>query len=695
MKLRLFFFGLLLISLYFGVTYFIDFLNEKHDIGAQLSTGFFVLIALAVTLQITAHYVRAAKSKYLLDNIRESSSITLFKGLAVGNLFNSLLPLRLGEFIRAFYTGDALSVSKTTVFMAIIFERVIDGFILGACFFISGLLIKGSSESAHGLMTQIGIGIVVVSVVLLITLLFLGSENKLLLRTIHSFSGIFNDRISSRIRLMAWSGIYGIKLMLSDKRRLRKYYFASIAMWIIYFGSIASIALAFFKALQFDELWYVIQSCFAGVGTPIGPGYIGTFFSIVTSQVEKIGIVSAGGFAVLTWVILVAPISLIGLYVLARQKVGEKKEAPKQETLINKLYRENDISSEFRHFLDAYFKGERINKILTEAELNDAFRLIKSFKGGSNAHTMLVWQNNEMRVKKITLKQYADKLEAQANWLIDYKDLSNLPKVVEQEKTDHYYSFDLAYHEDYFPFFEYIHSHTSAENSAVLKKVLSFMNKNIYRPTEGEDKRNNLDKYIKSKILGKVTDTVNINGDISHIVAHKKLSVNGKSYDNMLQIIEKIKKNEAAMQDLASYSQSPIHGDLTIDNLIVSGEGDFMIIDPNNENQVSSAVVDYGKLYQSLNSGYEFLIQLERCEIKNNSISFEESKSQKYEALFNFLDKELHKSLSNTDYKSILFHEGVHYCRMLTYRATINPETVAVFYATAVKLFNEFLKQYE
>jgi hypothetical protein len=32
---------------------------------------------------------------------------------------------------------------------------------------------------------------------------------------------------------------------------------------------------------------------------------------------------------------------------------------------------------------------------------------------------------------------------------------------------------------------------------------------------------------------------------------------------------------------------------------------------------------------------------------------------------------------------------------MLTYRANIDPETVPVFYGIAVRLFNQFLRQYE
>ncbi len=695
MRLRLLFFAILIISTYFGATYFIDFLQQNPGITSKVTLSFVIFVVISIALQMTGNIARAAKSQFLLNDIRDSKISTLFKGLSVGYLFNSLLPLRLGEFIRAFYVGDALSISKTTVFMSIVIERVVDGFILSVCFFAAGFFIRNTSTDAYQVMTRFGIGLFIVSLLLMLIIKVLSDENKYLLKTVHAVTGIFNDNISNRLRLMAWSGIYGTKLMLQNKPALRRYYLASVGMWVIYFASTACIVFAFFGTLSASKIWYVIQSTYASVSTPVGPGYIGSFYSLASRLLSYIGLDSVGGFVVFMWLIIVLPVSLVGLFVLAKQRLGEKKDIPKQEVLINKLYREKDISTEFGNFLDAYFTGERINHLLTQAELNDRFRLIKSFKGGSNAHTMLVWQNDEMRVKKITLLQYADKLEDQAKWLLEKDNLPHLPKVVDQEKNDQYYSFDLAYKEDYFPFFDYIHKRSSKQSSAVLDKVLTFMNKHIYQNTPVKENRDNLDNYIKNKILAKVTDTANVNSEISHLMIHKKININGNTHTNLVHIIEKIKKHKQAMKELSLYNETQIHGDLTIDNLIVSDKGDFMVIDPNNENQVSSPVVDFGKLYQSLHSGYEFLIQLEQCQINGNTVNYEDAKSQKYEEIFKNLDAKLKESLKPEDYRAILFHEAVHYCRMLTYRANINPQTVAVFYGTAVKLFNEFLEQYE
>jgi hypothetical protein len=696
-KQRLFFILLFLAGLVVSLFYLMDFVHKQHpSFGGKLTGLLITYSALAIIVQLTAHVTRAYKSRLLINSVRPASTRVLFKGLSVGFLFNALLPLRLGELVRAFYIGDSLAISKTVVFMSIIIERIIDGLILGACFISASLVVANiGAGGASTLLSHIGLGLLVLSSILALVIQAIRSESRIILTSVRLISGIFNTGISNRLRFMAWSGIYGTKLMLADKKRVWRYFLLSIGMWVLYFASTGLVAVAFFRGIDGSKLWYVVQSVYAGVSAPAGPGYLGSFHLIVSQLLNKIGLESVAGFSSLMWLILVLPISLIGLVVITRQRLAKRQDTTlTQEMLVNKLHREKDISEEMANFLDAYFKGEEINQILTQAELDDKFKLIKSFRGGSNAHTMLVWQAQELRVKKIALVQYADKLEAQADWLTQRQNLPHLPKVIAREKTDQYYYFDLAYSENFVPFFEFIHSNSSAVSYGIISSVIEFMRKSIYAPVPVTDGARKVEDYIDNKVLGKADDTASINSKIGQLMSYGKLTINGKNYLNLLAAIEKIKNNKKIMKDLAGYQETVIHGDLNVDNLIVSPKSEFMILDPNNENQVSAAIVDYAKLYQSLHSGYEFLIQLEQCEVSKNKVSFEESKSQKYAEIFDLLDKKLRADLDRSEYRAILFHEAVHYCRMLTYRAHINPDTLPVFYCVAVKLFNEFIEQY-
>lgn len=700
MKQRVFFIALFLIGLAIGAYYFSDFVSTQNpQISDKFTASFTAAIVVAVIIQLSAHYLRAYKSGLLINRIRPTTTTVLFRGVSIGFLFNTLLPWRLGEVIRAIYIGDTLSISKTAVFASIIIERIVDGFILSICFIGSAYVIKSSSETAFSHLLNIGFAILFISTLLSILIYAIYCEKRIVLRSVHKVSGIFNRRISNRIRFIAWSGIYGTKLLLSGKNMLTKYLILSTAMWLLYFTSTAIVVLAYFDPQGLSHLIYTIESTYAGLAVPAGPGYLGTFHLTVSQLLNEVSLKDVGSFSLIIWAVMVIPISIIGLATLVSQRIGEKKTRSKEELLINKLHREHNVDSELRHFLDAYFKGEKINQILTNAELVNKFKVIKSFKGGSNAHTMLVWEDGEKRVKKITLPQFADKLQAQAEWLKSRRKVKNFPTVTGEENNQQYYEYNLAFHENYYPFFDYIHSHSSAANYKIVQNVIKLLDKTIYKDSLGRTKKSGslkkVNKYIDNKILQKVADTAALSGDVDTLMNYETISVNGVEFDNLAKVVGRIRGNKQAMADLANYGETVIHGDMTVDNLIASDEGDFLLLDPNNENDISTKAVDIGKLYQSLHSGYEFLIQLKTCQINKNRISFNDSKSHKYADLYKLVSKDLNKKLPEHTNRTILFHEGVHYCRMLTYRAHINPTTVAVFYGTAVKLLNEFIDQYE
>jgi hypothetical protein len=305
-----------------------------------------------------------------------------------------------------------------------------------------------------------------------------------------------------------------------------------------------------------------------------------------------------------------------------------------------------------------------------------------------------------MIVKKITLKQFETKLSSQYKWLKERENIPEITKVL-REYTDNqkYYALDIEYRDEYVPFFDIIHSSSSKNNSKILIDVCKLVNKKIYTPIsvlDSESGRKLVNDYVKSKVIGKITDSAIVNLPISNLMNYESMIINDHKYKNFNSIIEEILSNDKAINDLSTILESPIHGDLTIDNIIVNPkDNSFILLDPNNENTISDAVVDYGKLMQSIHSGYEFLRSLHSCSIDDNKVKFKEIKSAQYEKLHKELVNYLQSSLGPERYRTILFHEAVHYCRMLTYRVNINPETAAAFYCIAIRLFNEYMEQYK
>lgn len=169
----------------------------------------------------------------------------------------------------------------------------------------------------------------------------------------------------------------------------------------------------------------------------------------------------------------------------------------------------------------------------------------------------------------------------------------------------------------------------------------------------------------------------------------------GRIYRNFDSILNVVKSNPKIMATLCDFSASPIHGDLTIDNLLVNARTHkFVIIDPNDENIISDPIVDFAKIMQSLRSGYEFLVSQKEVYIDGNSIRFEEIRSAQYQQLFEIFDKQCNSMLGSR-YRALLFHEAVHFFRMLTYRASIDEKTAPMFYALGIRLLNDFVEQFD
>ncbi len=698
MKTRITLITLLVISLIFGGISSFHFISKLDNMDIRLfsavnSTGI-VLVVAGILLQIIGHVIRAKKHALLLEQIRPIRFMEVFKGQMIGFLFNASLPLRLGEIIRAHYIGKGVKISRSAVFGTILFERIVDLVVVMSFALLVPLFFLPKTSLEPFLLV---IGNALLSLALLVVAVWsIRSQYPRLLRLIYHSTALFNQKIKNRLRLMSWSLIYGLKTVL-NYHILPRYLYLSVAMWLCYGLSIALIA----GALQ-PHLMSIASSTissYLSISTPIGPTYLVSYRAILAGLLQTLGengtyILS---FSILSWLILVVPSIILGTYyVIRRQSITNNSRLSRVEVMKNKLYRDVDISGEFGSFLDTYFKGVELNRILNNHEMAKEFTVVKTFKGGSNALTLLAWQNDKMVVKKITLPQFADKLSAQYQWLHQRHHLEHTAKVLEEEKNSDSYAINLTYHDDYITFFDFVHSSSVLSSWRVLRNILDFMNSEIYKPTIINDQQHKLDEYIENKVIGKVRDAANTSTTISRALEEERLIVNGRKLMNFNEVIKKIQQNKTAMSDVANFNESPIHGDLTVDNIIVNPVNkDFVLLDPNNENAISDAVTDYGKMFQSLHSGYEFLVLIKSAELTGNKIVFEEKTSMQYNNLYKRLSTYLSNELPTDQYRAILFHEAVHYCRMLTYRVHINPQSAIAFYAIAVRLFNDFIEQYE
>jgi hypothetical protein len=659
---------------------------------------FWIYGFIAFACIMLGHWLRASKAQRLLAPVKISGTRTQFQALLIGYLFNTILPFRLGEVVRAIVLGRSLKISSSFMFALIVLERSVDGLILGLLCILAALLIPGLPHEIRTTIMVISLGLVAVSSVLVLGLKIMYRQNVRMLRYWHSFTEMFNYRLKNSLRFKMWSAIYGMN-KLFNRKRLSAYVARAVVMWIVYLAGPFALALYFFHDRWITDLLRSLIT-FLGVSVPSGPAFLGSYQAVADPLFQALahGKVSLD-WLVASWMLLALPSSLLGVALLIRHRTDYSKlsTAQNQRSLQDKLARVDDISQEFDAFLDQYFRRNTLSHILHRLEINENMKLIRYFKGGSNASTLLVHQNNEYVVKKITPIQYAHRLKAQHKWLKDREHLDKIVNVTREREDKDFYYIDIEYHADLIPFFDYIHSNSIDHSKDVLSGVFRYLFDYVYELEPLERHANIVEEYINNKVKMKLDQAARLNLELGRLRDYDKVVVNGVEYINIGPALEIIRHDSRMWKDVCTYRESPIHGDTQIDNILASiKDHTFKIIDPVDQNEVSSPVVDCGRMFQSLIYGYEFLCRDDSpVTPEGNSVRYEDSVSAAYRELSTHFKKLARELLEPEEYRAVLFHTAVHYSRMCSHRVEINPANASKFYAVSVRAFNDFIAQYD
>lgn len=698
----------LVIPLVISLVLFVYFSDDvAHSFSAvtnrtDISTGLLLVLGGALILQLIGHSVRAYKMSYLLSPVKESTPKFQFRALSLGYLFNTLLPFRLGELIRAqvIASGEKLSFGFALVLVAM--ERAIDAIVLAIMGGILVLLDVLPSVFIPYILLLLGIGIVVLGAVFAVAI-----QNAYLVTTWHRVTSLFNTSLKNGLRFKVWSIIYGLQRSL-NKRRLMVYIGLTVASWLLYIMSVVLVIQYLLGGLpQLQKLTLALGPYF-GVSIPAGPASLGAFSEIANTVSSHISLPWDERTAInlMSWALLVLPISSIGLlFMFTKTKESLWRTLPKsasRQSMSEKLMRTEDVSQELDAFLDNYFSGNSLSKIVHRMELKEHFRLMKYFKGGSDAITILALQNHEMVVKKVIPVELRDRLQAQYNWLKRRSSNKGMVNAIREEVGDGYYAIDLEYDENSVMFFDVMHSGELKDSQRIFEEIWKNLHKSLYTKTEKVTDYQALQAYIDKHIVGCAEKASAVSDELVAATKPARIMINGKQYHNLYQILDKITKNKRVMKDLATYSRSEeVHGDFAVDNILVSSKTNKpLLIDPAPDgNIINGPVFDFGKNMQSLYCGYEFIFRGgEPVALGDDgkSINYHDRRSTRYMQLCDYVRNELApKYLDEGEQKAVLFHAGALHIRRLKHQVYQSPANVLAIYAVGVKTLNDFLDQYE
>ena len=284
----------------------------------------------AVAIWFVSAAVRSLRWHYLLRGLTSLSTATLYPIVIIGYMANNLLPLRTGEFVRAYVLGERHKVSKMSTLGTIAVERVFDGIVL-----VGFLVVAGAILGLSGELTVLAVAMAVAFAVLLAVFLYVASSPER--------AGRWTDRLMSLLPgTLPERGRGFVDSFLSGLQCLRSPYLVSLVLattlgaWLLEALMYYMVGLSFGIGEGFAAFLMVAAAANLAITLPSTSGGIGPFELLTKETLIFLGVGSAAAsaYAIALHALLLLPVIVAGLIFLwvtnlsLRRTLGGAGEEP-------------------------------------------------------------------------------------------------------------------------------------------------------------------------------------------------------------------------------------------------------------------------------------------------------------------------------------------------------------------------------
>ncbi|MDR1102098.1 MAG: flippase-like domain-containing protein [Clostridiales bacterium] len=100
---------------------------DWHELWAAFKNARYSIVIIAILVNLFGFYFRTLRFCEIIRHIAPNASVKrVFPSIAAGYAANNLLPLRAGEFVRAYHAGKQLNHDKAALFSCVVVERIVD-----------------------------------------------------------------------------------------------------------------------------------------------------------------------------------------------------------------------------------------------------------------------------------------------------------------------------------------------------------------------------------------------------------------------------------------------------------------------------------------------------------------------------------------------------------------------------------------
>jgi uncharacterized membrane protein YbhN (UPF0104 family) len=299
--------------------------------SAMGSADQLLLFGLSVPAYLAAIYVRGLRWRQLTKPFEVMPRGVLVRGVAVGFMVNNLLPLRIGEFVRAWYVAREVGASGSAILGTVVLERVIDVVCVVAVA-VGALALTGVGSGESGFLRQGALLLLPVAIAPLGGLILIRAAPEWVIAVALWCAHPFPERVGGWLERNLRNFADGLGA-LSGGRHLFWIALHSIVIWVV-LSVIPMLAGLLAFDLELGSLsdtlitsWIVLGAVGVAVAVPSAPGFLGTYQLAFRAVLERFGVDSSTALALglMVWLVFWLSLTVPGLLVLRfrRTSLGE------------------------------------------------------------------------------------------------------------------------------------------------------------------------------------------------------------------------------------------------------------------------------------------------------------------------------------------------------------------------------------
>ncbi len=297
--------------------------QDFNKIGTALGEANYWWLLPAMAAYFVGVWFRTLRWHFLLGPIQKVPNARLFPVVVIGYMANNVLPIRMGEVVRAYVLDRRERVRKSSSLATIVVERIMDGITMILFLSLTSLFVSLNSNIEG--IEKIAAVIFLVAIVIF----FLVAHSRTMMKRLETFGLRFVPAaLRPKVAGLADSFIDGLQV-LRQWRDLLIVFGLSLLAWICEAGMYFMVALAF-SGLNLSLTAIFLTLAVANLATlvPSTPGYVGTFDAaaiVVLTKVFGVANGLASGYVILLHAALFLPVTVLGFFYWVREHLSFKE----------------------------------------------------------------------------------------------------------------------------------------------------------------------------------------------------------------------------------------------------------------------------------------------------------------------------------------------------------------------------------